>query len=104
MAKASVLHSKALIEAGLSYAQGTMPEATMTRRVSESKVRCLASRRLVAMRYRRARKLRLLNPWGISGGSDGKAGESGGVPPATRLSLAESSARLVGQTVPCLYI
>ena len=87
VATASGLHSKALMEVGLSYAQGTMPEATMTRMVSESKIRCLASRRLVARRYRRARKLRLLNPWGISGGSDGKAGESGGYRPPYELGM-----------------
>ena len=87
MATASGLHSKALIAAGLSYAQGTMPEATMTRMVSESRVRCLASRRLVATRYRRVRRFRLKNPWGISGGSDGKAGESGGYRPPYELGM-----------------
>ena len=91
MATASGLHSKALIEAGLSYAQGTMPEATMTRRVSESKVRCLASRRLVATRYRRVRRFRLKNPWGISGGSDGEVhpptNQSGGYKPPYELGM-----------------
>ena len=91
MATASGLHSKALIAAGFSYAQGTMPEATMTRMVSESRVRCLVSRRLVATRYRRVRRFRLKNPWGISGGSDGEVhppnNQSGGYKPPYELGM-----------------